>query len=52
MENPLLTTLATGGRFACGEVAIYLWVDRGVIRSCRIHGDFFTPSTWTILSKD
>lgn len=30
------------GRFACGEVAMYLWVDQGVIRSCRIHGDFFT----------
>lgn len=30
------------GRFRCGEVAIYFWVDRGVIRSCRIHGDFFT----------
>ncbi|MDD4792783.1 MAG: lipoate--protein ligase [Firmicutes bacterium] len=30
------------GRFGCGEVAMYLWVDGGMIRSCRIHGDFFT----------
>ncbi|MGI6541002.1 MAG: lipoate--protein ligase [Bacillota bacterium] len=30
------------GRFGCGEVAVYLWVDEGIIRSCRIHGDFFT----------
>ncbi len=33
--------LKGAGRFACGSVEAYLKVERGVIQSCRIYGDFF-----------